>query len=88
MEKNNNYEVIHIADECFAIPVGEEADAFHGMIGLTEPTAFLLEKMEKPCSVNDLIDLLTNEYEVTRDKAKEDVEKIIDALIEYRLVLR
>ena len=87
MIKNKNFEIVSISDEHMAIPVGDEATSFHGVIALSESAAFLLEKMEKPLSVEELVDILLEEYEIDRVTAQKDVDSIIRKFVELNLVL-
>lgn len=48
MIRNPNFEIVRLDDECMAVPVGDEATSFHGVVALSEPAAFLLEQMTEP----------------------------------------
>lgn len=87
MLRNKNYEITKIGDEYMAVPIGEEAISFHGVVTLSEPSAFLLNQLTEPRSKAELFDLLLEEYEVDSDLAKTELNEIIKTFIELKLVL-
>ena len=84
--RNMNFEIIRIADDSIAIPIGNEATLFHGVVTLSEPAAFLLELLNKPQSFEELIDKIISEYDIDRDTAERDTKEIIDIFKGYGLV--
>ena len=87
MIRNTNFELIKIADENLAIPIGDEATKFHGVVTLSEPAAFLLNILNRPQSVEDLVENLINEYEVDEVTAERDIKSIITIFRDYNLIL-
>ncbi len=87
MVKNPCFEIVDIADEHVAVPVGEEAKSFHGVVALSGAAAFLLKKLETPKSQEELLTLLTQEYDVAPELAKEDIGKLIRTLSEMGIIL-
>ena len=87
MIKNPNFEIVRLAEECMAVPVGDETTTFHGVVALSEAAAFLLEKMTEPQTTEDLVNKLLEQYDVDLFTAKEDVLSIINTFKELNLVL-
>ena len=87
MKKNNNFEIIEVSDEYIAIPMGEIAVSFHGVIVLSEPTAFLINHVSDDFEIDECVDVLTSEYDVDRATALEDVQTIIPKLLELTLII-
>ena len=87
MLKNPDFEIVNISNEYMAIPLGEEVSSFHGVVSLSEATAYLLGKMTHPVSRDDLIELLLDEYDIDRDVAEKDIDLILNKLIELKVVL-
>ena len=79
---------MNIADEIIAIPIGEEINSFHGVISLSEATAFLVKQIALGHidSINDCIRILIDEYEVEEMVAERDVREVINKLLEYKLI--
>lgn len=86
MRVDPSYEIIDIADEYMAIPVGKDAQSIHGIITLSEPAAFLLKNMKIDRSTDELVELLMCEYEVDLSEASKDVNRFIRELKEIGLI--
>lgn len=76
----SSFEVIQVADDYMAVPVGEEAQRFNGVVALSEAAAYLLRQMRTPRSREDLVRLLTEEYDVSRETAEHDVDAVVENL--------
>lgn len=70
-----------------AVPVGEKANTFKGVIALSEAAAYLLSHMEHDRSKEDLIALLITEFDVTESIAKKDIEMFIDRFSQLGLIV-
>ena len=82
MKLSPDFELIDVADENLAVPVGEAAARTHGVIALTDASAFLLRQMkEAPRTEAELVRLLTEVYDVTAEDAARDVAA---AVVKYR----
>ena len=86
MIRNKDFEIVTIADENMAVPVGEEAVAFHGVVALSTSAAFLLNSLNEPHTTNELIDILFNEYDIDRETAEKEIKEIIPKLMELKLI--
>lgn len=62
------------------VAAGPAAKYFHGMVKSNETAAFIIDHMKKETTVDKIVDALTSEYDVPRDRASADVEKIIEQL--------
>ena len=78
---SSNYEIIEIADEYLAVPVGEMAKRKKD-----KAAAFLLNKMKNDISKQDLIDSLLSDYDIDLSTAQKDVEVFISTLLEYGII--
>lgn len=87
MIMNSKFELVEIAGEYMAVPVGDEAAAFQGVVALTDATYFLLQNMKTQQTEESLLALLTNEFDVEQTVAKKDLETIINKLLELGLIL-
>lgn len=69
------------------VAVGEATKSFKGAITLKNDTAvFIFKKLLEGITYNDLVISMTNEYEVTEDKAKEGIDKILNTLKQYNII--
>ena len=86
MKLKTGYTIVDVADDHFAIPVGKETASFQGVISLTEAASFLLRKMEKERTKEELISLLTNEFDVDDFTAEQDVDAFIKTTLDLGLI--
>ena len=82
----DGFEIVHIADEHIAVPVGEQKDCCQGVIVLNEAAAFLLEEMKHEITIDDLIQKLISKYDVDETNAKDDITKMVESLNELGLI--
>ena len=69
-----------VGGESVVVPVGEMSKKFHGMINLNETGSFLWEFFTAEHTVEEGIQALLAEYEVTEELAKNDVERFVETL--------
>lgn len=86
MKFKDGFEIVHIADEHIAVPVGEKKDSYQGVIVLNEAAAFMLEELGHDTTIDDLIQKLISRYDVGENKAKEDITKMVESLNELGLI--
>lgn len=76
-EVRNNYVVV---------AVGKRSNEFKGVINLNESGALLFKALNKDVTKEDLIQVLLDNYEVSKEKARESVEAFIKKLIDGGLI--
>lgn len=87
MKIAQSFEITDVAGEYMAIPIGEAAASFNGIIALNEAAAYLLGQMHSPKSKEELVDILTTEYQVERVVAQNDVDSFISKMLKLGLIL-
>lgn len=85
--RNQMFEIVSVANEHMAIPVGDEATSFHGVVSLSEPAMFMLGLLNEPRTREDLIAAMLNEYEVDRPTIENDLDAITGKLLDMGLLL-
>ncbi len=75
MKKKSSFQIVDIADELFAVPVGEDAVTFQGIAALSDAAAFLLKHLDTPKTEAELAALLTEEYDIDPGTAGKDVKR-------------
>ena len=68
------------------VPIGAEAQKFHGMITLNDTGKFLFEHLKESTTVEQLIMKLIESYDVTPDRAKADVDKFVELLAKHNVL--
>lgn len=87
MIRNSNFEIVQLAEDRMAVPVGDEATAFHGVVALSEPAAYLLDLMKEPQTAENLVEKLLERYEIDRVVAEKDLYEILKSFRELNLIL-
>ena len=75
-----------IAGSFVVVAIGPAVKDFNGAISLNSVGATLWKALEHDNTVDGLIQLLLDEYQVDYDKAKVDVENFVNKLKEANLV--
>lgn len=86
MKLNTDFEIVDIAGEFMAVPVGKMRTSFHGVIALSEPAAFMLQFMQQHRTVHELVELITEEYDVDYVVAENDVTSVVSEMIRMGLL--
>ena len=68
------------------VAVGEASKRFHGMISVNESGSLLWDRLEKECSLDDLVSAVTDTYEIDADTARADVLEFLTNLKEVSAV--
>lgn len=80
------FELVEMAEELIAVPVGDEAASFNGVVALSNAAAFLLGELKTPKSEDELIELLVHEYNLDKNSAAEDLQVFLKNLLEMGLI--
>lgn len=80
MRIRKGYVLNEIADQKIVVAVGEETLRFSGVIKLNTTGAFLWNRLENPCTMEDLVQAVADNYKVTREQASQDVKAFLEVL--------
>lgn len=83
---SDNFVLMDVADEYMLVPVGETAKSMKGIIAVNEPVFILLKRMAEPKSKEDLVSILTENYDVDVETASKDVSTMIKKLLELGVI--
>ncbi len=75
-----------IANADMVIPIGKNIADFNGVISLNETAAFLWSKLKDEIELNNLVEELRKEYEISRELAQKDVEQFISELMQANML--
>ena len=70
----------NIAGNNIVLPVGASSETFSGMMTLNESGVFLWNSLKSDISMDDLINAMLSEYNVSAEDAKSDVEEFVKSL--------
>ena len=81
MKLKENYVLRHVLGSWVVLPLGAATVDFNGMLSLNDSGALLWKRLEQGASREDLADVLTAEYDVSRQQALADVDEFYDILV-------
>lgn len=70
-----------IAGECVLVPTGATTQEFNGLITLSDTGKFIWENIEKTDSLDELIGLVLENYEIDKETATKDVVAFVAQLV-------
>jgi hypothetical protein len=73
----DGYLLREIAGSWVVVPLGARLVQLNGLISLNESGALLWKRLEKGADKNELIQLITEVYDVTRTEAAADVDEFL-----------
>lgn len=80
MKIKDDFVLRKVADSYVVVPVNSLTLDFNGVINLNETGAFLFEQLQKGIDKNELVCKMLDEYDVTKEKASEDIDAFISKL--------
>ncbi len=80
MKIKNTFILRNVAGNNVVLPMGASTEAFSGMMTLNETGAFLWNNMQKDITMDELVNVLLSEYNVSATEAKEDAEAFVNTL--------
>ena len=75
-----------IAGEKYLIPIGEAAQKYNGMFVINSLGAFLWEMIPLVNTEEELVEKVLEQYEITLDEAKTDVNEFVSKLREMGII--
>lgn len=78
MRLKYTFETMELDDQVVAVPVGEGAEAFHGVIRLNETGAFIFELLKNDMTERDIVDAMKKEYDASAESLTADIHRYID----------
>ena len=86
MKVKENYVLTRVVDSFVLVPVGTGNVDLNTIISLNETGAFIWERLKEDTTKEALVDALTKEYEISRDKAEKDIDTFIAQMTEAGLI--
>lgn len=80
MKASSDFILREIAGEYILIPVGAAAAKFNGLITINETGHVIFCALSKECTITDLVDAITDEFDIDRETAQADVEEFLRQL--------
>ncbi len=77
MRRNDDFILREIAGEFVIIPTGMGAAQFSGMITLSATSAAVWQALEQDCSLPQLVEAVTSQFDVSPEQAEADIEALL-----------
>ncbi len=77
MKLKGEFMVREVAGELLAIPVGQTALDFNGMICLNDVSALIWKGLQEGKTKDAILENVLNEYDVSREEAAGDLEHFL-----------
>lgn len=88
MRLKYTFETMELDDQLIAVPVGETASEFRGVIKLNEASAFIFGKLKQETTEDAIIEAMTEEYDAPREVLAADVKRVVNEFSEKGLLVR
>ena len=86
MEFKKKFILRNIVGETILVPIGQNNEAFNGLITINELGKFIWENLESSKDEEDLLHKILEEYEVEEKEAQEDLEEFLDKLRQVDII--
>ncbi len=86
MKLKYNFVVREVAGQSVALVVGEDSKNFNGMIKLNSVGEFIFKLLENDISFEEILNAITDKYDVTAKDAASSVENYIQVLKNNNLI--
>ena len=80
MKINKEYVLREIAGDYIIIPIGSTALEFNGLITVNEVGVTLWKMLQEEVTLDDLVQGVLAEYDVSEEVAREDIREFLDEL--------
>ncbi len=87
MRLKYTFEIMELEDQMVAVPVGEGASEFHGVIKMNETVGAILELLKIDIDEAEIINVLGNRYEVSQEILRKDVHNTLEKFKEEGLLV-
>lgn len=69
-----------IAGETILVPIGENNEAFNGLITMNEIGLFIWENIEQVADEDEMLTKILSEYDIDQQTASADLKAFLDTL--------
>lgn len=83
---NGDYVLRDIVDECMVVPVKGSCANSTGFIALNETGKLIMRAIEKNAEESEIIDILCEEYSVSRETAAADAAEFIGKFLALGII--
>ena len=74
------FEIMDLEDGLVAVPVGDAAERFSGVLKVNDTAAAILKLLERDTTENRIVDMILREYEGDKMQIAEFVHEFVEQL--------
>ncbi len=86
MKRKDKFVLKDVAGEKILIPIGTEVINFKGLVAMNATAAFIWEKLVNESTEDELINSISNEYNISVEAARLDLLEFIDTIDDLGLL--
>lgn len=86
MKLKSEFVLRNFSDKFFAVPVNDSADSNNILITMNSTGAFVFNLLQNEVSYNDVIDKLTEKYDIDQATAKDDFDAFLTKVREVGML--
>lgn len=86
MQIKKGFVLREVAGQAIVIATGDASMHFHGMIKLNDTGEFIWKALEQGNDKNEIINALTDRYDVAREQATADASRFINQMCDNGLL--
>lgn len=87
MKLNGSFVLREVAGEWLAIPVGESALRFGGMIVLNPTSRVIWEALQQDVTEKDIVDAIMQRFDTTEEETQTDVHAFLEQMRAESLIV-
>ena len=87
MKTKFGFEIMDLEDGLVAVPVGDGASQFRGVLKVNETAATIIKLLENDTSEEQIVDSLLHEYEGEKEQMKNYVHEFIATLTSEGIII-
>lgn len=86
MDIKKNVILRTVAGEHMLVPIGDTVFQYNGIFMMTDSGKLLWENIRNGAEKDELVKVLTSEYEIDEATASQDVEEFLEKLRSYEII--
>ena len=86
MRAKFSFEVMDLEDGLVAVPVGNGAETFHGVLKVNETAVAILKLLDHDTSLDEIVDALMKEYNGEKETILLYVKQFVQEMVEEGIV--
>ena len=87
MKKAEGYVIRKLEDEYLVLPTGKRTEEVNEVISLSETAGFIYMYAEQAENIEELAQMVAEEYEIEPAEVIEDVKNVVQTLQQKRILL-